>query len=96
MVDYGTVSPCLFTQISHFRVGHFLPVHSVHSLIDIPLQVYVTLAPPDPPYVFVCKPDKKKWRLIGKFNLPPGYFLSTLEILIFVGNYLLNQMNTNE
>ena len=61
VVDYGAVSPCLFQQVSHFRVGNFLPMYSDHSPIDISLNVNISLASQGPLYEYVRKPDKIKW-----------------------------------
>ena len=61
VVDYGAVSPNLFKQIIHFRVGHFLPQFSDHSPVDISLRVNVTMAPPGSQYDYVAKPDKIRW-----------------------------------
>ena len=60
-VDYGAVSPALFSAIRYFRVEPHMPTVSDHSPISLGLSANVSIVSCRTEYNFVDKPGKIYW-----------------------------------
>jgi hypothetical protein len=61
VVDYGAVSPSLFSAVPAFQVHHLLPQVSDHTALTLWLSVNARIEPPAEDYNFINKPDKVVW-----------------------------------